>query len=123
MKCLPSSQANAIFLDSKKLYAALAEYPITKGHVVVVWKKHVKDLGKLKEKDYDYLMGVVDEVRNAMMKVLGVKKVYLIYMDEANHVHWHLVPRYDEEGFNMLTHKPGRLKDVSLAKELKKKIN
>jgi diadenosine tetraphosphate (Ap4A) HIT family hydrolase len=51
----------------------------------------------LEKKDYEYLMDKVDEVRNSMLKTLKIKKVYLIYMDEVQQVHWHLVPRYDEK--------------------------
>ena len=122
MYCFPQPTAGAKFFENKKLYATLAEYPITKGHVVVVWKKHVKDLGRLNEKDYDCLMETVNKIRNAMMKVLGVDKIYLIYMDETEHVHWHLVPRYNQKGFNMLAHKPGRLKNVGLARKLEKEL-
>ena len=32
----------------------------------------------------------MDAVRYAMLKALKIKKVYLIYMYEANQVHWHL---------------------------------
>ena len=39
----------------------------------------------------------VDEVRNAMLQALKLKKVYLIYMDEINQVHQHLIPRYNEK--------------------------
>ena len=123
MDKLPQPQSGAIFFQDDKLYSTLAEQPITKGHTVVVWKDLVKDLGRLNEIDYDHLMDVVDKVRNAMMKVLGVKKVYLIYMDEAEHVHWHLVPRYNEKGFNVFEHEPGKLEDTSLARDLENVLN
>jgi len=76
----------------------------------------------LGRKDYEHLMDVVKKVRNAMLKVLKVKKVYLVYMDEVKHVHWHLVPRYNKEGFNILKEKPKKLKDISLAENLSKKL-
>ena len=120
-KDLPKPKKGAIFYQDKKLYACLANYPITKGHVVVVWKKKVTDLHLLNKKDYKYLMYKVDEIRNIMLKILKIKKVYLIYMDEAKHVHWHLVPRYNEKGFNVLEHKPKKLRDTYLAKKLKEK--
>jgi len=82
----------------------LASFPVTKGHTIVVWKDNVKDLHLLSKKDYEYLMEKVDEVRNALIKTLKVKKVYLIYMDEAKHVHWHLIPRYNVKGYNVLKH-------------------
>lgn len=122
MNCFPPITQGALFFEDKKAYAALAERPITQGHVVVVWKKHVSDLGRLNAKDYDHLMEIVDTVRNAMMRALGVEKVYLIYMDEAKHVHWHLVPRYNEEGFDVFHHRPKKLKSTMLARKLEKAL-
>jgi len=116
---LPTPPKGAVFYEDKKLYAALASQPITKGHCVVVWKKKVADLHLLNDKDYDYLMGIVDEVRDSMLKTLNIKKVYLLYMDEAKHVHWHLIPRYNKIGFNVLRETPKDLKSVSLAEKLK----
>lgn len=96
---LPRPLPAAIIYDDSKLYACLANYPIVKGHTVIVWKKQVSDLHLLSKNDYDYLIDKVDEVRNALRKTLHVKKVYLIYMDEVNQVHWHLIPRYNVKGF------------------------
>ena len=68
-------------------------------------------------------MNIVDNVRTALIKALKVQKVYLIYMDEARHVHWHLIPRYNEQGFTMLTHKPKKLNDFSLVEPIKKQLS
>lgn len=115
---LPKPKPGAVFYEDKKLFAALANNPITNGHVVVVWKKKVSDMHLLSKTDFLYLMKIVRRIRIALLKTLKLKKVYLIYMDEAKHVHWHLVPRYNQKGFNMLEEKPKVLKDVSLAKKL-----
>ncbi len=40
-------------------------------------------------------------------------------MDEANQVHWHLIPRYNEKGFDIFQHKPGKLTDFSLTDKIK----
>ena len=122
MHNLPSPKKRAVFYDDSKLFATLANYPIIRGHTVVVWKKSVPDLHLLSRKDYEYLMDKVDEVRNALLKTLYLKKVYLIYMDEANQVHWHLIPRYNIKGFNLLKHKPTKLKDFTLAEKLRKNL-
>ena len=121
-KDLPTPKKGAVFYEDKNLYATLANFPVAKGHVVIVWKKKVTDLHLLKRKDFEHLMDVVDFVRNAMLKVLKVKKVYLVYMDEAKHVHWHLVPRYNKKGLNVLEEKPKKLKDVRLAEKFKEKL-
>jgi len=116
---LPKPLLEAIIYEDQILYVCLATYPITKGHVVIVWKRDVSDLHLLAERDYDYLMSTVNAVRNAMLKALKIKKVYLMYMDETQHVHWHLVPRYNEEGFDVFLHKPKKIIDFSLALKIK----
>lgn len=119
---LPKPYKKAIFYDDNKLYACLANFPIVKGHSVIVWKKDVSDLHLLSKKNYEYLMDKVDEVRNALLKTLKLKKIYLIYMDEANQVHWHLIPRYNEKGLDLLKHKPAKLKDFSLTEKIRSNL-
>lgn len=119
---LPKPFKQAIIYEDSKLYVCLANYPIVKGHTVIVWKKSVSDLHLLSKKDYEYLMDKVDEVRNALLKTFKLKKVYLIYMDEVNHVHWHLVPRFSEKGFDVFKHKPCRLTEFSLVSEIKRNL-
>jgi len=119
---LPRPPKGSIIYNDQHLYVCLAKNPITEGHIVIVWKKEFSDLSLLPDRDYDYLMDTVFAVRNALLKTLKIKKVYLIYMDEANHVHWHLVPRYKEQGFDLFQNKPKILKDFSLAKKIKKNL-
>lgn len=97
----------------------LALYPITKGHTIVIWKQHAPDLRVLSDAEYDYLMEVMDVIRDTLLKVLNVEKVYLMYMDETKQVHWHLVPRYNEKGFNVFAHEPEKTKDFALAPALR----
>ena len=119
MSKLPIPKKESIIYEDKKLYICLAKYPIVKGHSIVVWKKPVKDLHLLSKKDYEYLMNNVEDIRNSLLKTFKIKKVYLIYMDEANQVHWHLIPRYNKKGFNILLHKPKKTNDFSIAQKIK----
>ena len=112
----------SVIYEDEKLYVCLASFPITKGHSIVVWKKPVPDLNLLERKEYEYLMDIVDIIRGALLKVLHVDKVYLLYMDEARHVHWHLVPRFNEEGFNVFSHEPKENHDFSLAESIKHEL-
>jgi diadenosine tetraphosphate (Ap4A) HIT family hydrolase len=117
---LPNPPLESIIYDNEWLYVSLALFPITKGHVVVVWKRYVPDLHDLSDSEYDYLMEIIDIARDILLKTLNVEKVYLMYMDEVKQVHWHLVPRYNEQGFNVFSHEPKETHDFSLAPELKK---
>ena len=116
---LPRPFKKALIYEDSKVYVCLANFPIVRGHTIIVWKKSVSDLQKLSKKEYEYLMDKVDEVRNALIKTLKVKKVYLVYMDEINQVHWHLFPRYNKKGFNIFNHKSSKLTDFSLTNEIK----
>lgn len=110
---------SSIFFEDENIYACLADYPLSRGHSIVVWKKPITDLHLLNPKEYEHLMEAVDKVRNTLMKTLKVEKVYLMYMDEIKHVHWHLIPRYNKFGFNILKHSPKKLKNYDLVKKLK----
>lgn len=114
---LPTPTQESILYDDEKLYVCLAKFPITKGHIVIVWKNDVEDLHLLHRDEYLYLMDKVEEFRNRQLEILGVEKVYLLYMDEVKQVHWHLVPRYNEEGFNIFNHNPKEETDYSLAEQ------
>lgn len=113
---------NSLIYETDLVYAALAQRPLSRGHTVVVWKKPVTDLGVMNPKDYAYLMFVVEKVRNALLKILRVKKVYLMYMDEVKHVHWHLIPRYHLMGFALLRARPNKQLVFPLAARLRKEL-
>jgi diadenosine tetraphosphate (Ap4A) HIT family hydrolase len=119
---LPKPFKNAIIFEDNKLYACLANKPMVPGHIVVVWKKLVGDINLLSRKDYSHLMTTVNDIRRAMIKTLRVKKVYLLYMDEVNHVHWHLVPRYNKLGIDNFLNKPGKIKDFTLDDKIRKNL-
>jgi len=119
MPKLPKPPKEAVLYEDEQLYACLASYPLTEGHTIVVWKDNKKDIDELTRAQYSHLMVVVERMRDKLLNELGVEKVYLMYMDEIEHVHWHLIPRYDEEGYNLLKHKPRLTEDFTLATRLK----
>jgi diadenosine tetraphosphate (Ap4A) HIT family hydrolase len=122
MANLLKAPKKSIIYEDEMLYVCLAKYPITVGHTIVAFKKGISDLSKLSDRDYDYLMDTVFAARNALMEALKVKKVYLVYMDETKHVHWHLVPRYKEKGFDVFKNQASAIKDFSLAEKIKKNL-
>ena len=115
MEKLPTPPKEAIIYEDEKLYICLASFPITQGHTIVIWKEKAEDLHLLSRADYEYLMDMVDVTRNLLLDKLSIEKVYLMYMDEVKQVHWHLIPRYEEMGANILLHSPIETKDFSLA--------
>lgn len=109
----------ALLYQDEIVHAFLAKNSIASGHTIVALKKEISDLSQLTDRDYDYLMDTVFALRNALMKALKIKKVYLVYMDETKQVHWHLIPRYKEKGFDALKNKEKLINDFSIAKKIK----
>ncbi|MFA6447370.1 MAG: HIT domain-containing protein [Patescibacteria group bacterium] len=116
----PKPDPKSIIYQDSKLYVCAAAHPFAKDHLLVVWKKDVKDLHALSCKDFEFLMEIVDATRDTMLEVFKVKKVYLFYMDEARHVHWHLIPRYKAKGFSIVVGHKVPNSDFSRVPELKK---
>jgi len=122
MASLIKAPKKSIIYEDDILYVCLAKEPVAIGHTIVAFKRDISDLSKLPDRDYDYLMDTVFAARNALMKTLKVKKVYLVYMDEAKHVHWHLIPRYKDKGFDAFKNQVLVIKDFSLAEKIKKNL-
>ncbi len=123
MNLLQDPAPGSIIYEDERLYVCLATYPMTEGHTIVAWKENIADLHLLHRSDYEHLMDTVDATRNALLKVLNIEKVYLVYMDECKHVHWHLVPRYNEAGFNVFLHEPVKTEEFPLREKLKEAFN
>jgi len=45
-----------------------------------------------------------------------------VHIDEANQVHWHLIPRFNEKSFDDFKHKPNKLTDFSLNDKIKSSL-
>lgn len=112
----PEPMKGSVFYNDREVYACLAFHPIVEGHTIVIWKKNIKDLNDLKEDDYLYLMKIVYEVRRVLLDAYRTTKVYVVYLDEACHVHFHLFPRKEggETGFGLMARPHGELTDLSM---------
>ena len=109
MQDIFNTPPDSVFYEDNKLFVALAYDSLTKGHSVIVWRDKVEDINSLSSNDYEYLMDVVNVTRETLKEYYKVEKVYLMYLDEVKQVHWHLIPRYNEKGFNVLNHTPNKL--------------
>jgi diadenosine tetraphosphate (Ap4A) HIT family hydrolase len=119
METLPTPPKESIIYEDEKTYVCLAMKAITNGHTIVAWKKPVADIHSLSCEEYDYLMNIVDVARDVLLKTFGVEKIYMLYMDEIKHVHWHLIPRFNEQGFNMFLHEPKEITDFGNIAKMK----
>lgn len=103
--------------EDEHTLAFLDIHPCSKGHTVVVPKKH---FGALEELTHDEFGAMMSGLQNAMKRVQGV-----IQSDGLNiainngeaagqavpHVHWHILPRWNGDGGGS-AHSIIRAKDV-----------
>lgn len=117
----PEPMEGSVFYEDEFTYACLAFHPIADGHAIIVWKADIEDLNDLSEEDHAYLMSVMYRVRKALLTAYGVPKVYVVYLDEALHVHIHLIPRKEgeERGFSLMVRPHGELNDLSMVSVLR----
>ncbi|MEI6554138.1 MAG: HIT family protein [Paludibacter sp.] len=69
------------------------------GRCIVAYKDHVNELFELSESDRNAFIADVCKVAKAIQTAFAPKKInYGAYSDKLPHLHFHLVPKY-EDGF------------------------
>ncbi|PLX27872.1 HIT family protein [Candidatus Parcubacteria bacterium] len=103
-KIINGSIPGYIVYEDNKVMAFFDILPISRGHTIIVPKKHVADLEDLTNEDMCALSLVVKKIGRAVTEGLGVKG-YSIFLDNKSaanqhvpHVHFHLVPREEGDG-------------------------
>ncbi len=97
---LPSTK----IFESKRALAFLDIFPQARGHVLVVPKKHSKNLLDASEKDFAEIMAAMQKVGAAQMKALGAQGFNVLQSNNAAagqvvfHTHFHVVPRKSDDG-------------------------
>lgn len=80
-------QVSTLFLFKEQSY---------KGRCVVAYKDHVNELFELSDEERDLFMADVVKVAAAMKRTFSPVKInYGAYSDKLAHLHFHLVPKYE----------------------------
>lgn len=81
-------QVSELFLFKEQTYS---------GRCLVAYNKHVNELFELDEKERNLFMQDVSKAAKAMSKAFSAKKInYGAYSDKLPHLHFHLVPKYED---------------------------
>lgn len=68
-----------------------------KGRVIVAHKKHVSEIVDLTDEERQLFMTEVNQVAKAIHKTFHPDKInYGAYGDNGKHLHFHLVPKYED---------------------------
>ena len=97
---IPSSKV----YESDTVYAFLDLNPVHKGHALVIPKKHAKDLLRLPPELGRDLVEAMQKLGRAVMEATGADGFNVVQNNgraagqEVEHVHWHVIPRFDGDG-------------------------
>jgi len=113
-----------------KILAFLDIAPISRGHTLVIPKKHYENLWEVPVDLGNELIKVMQKVGRAVMKVTGagglnvVMNNYPAAGQVIPHAHWHLIPRFEGDGLFKIVQGKYDSNDemMNLAKDIKNNV-
>ena len=97
-----------ILFENEHVLAFLDISQTTKGHTLVIPKKHVVDVFSMTEEDMSHVFSVVPKIANALKTTFEADGMNIVNNNKpvagqtVFHYHVHLIPRYsDEESFQI----------------------
>jgi histidine triad (HIT) family protein len=117
-----------IISEAKYCYVLLDKYPVAKGHLLVITKKHYESLMEIPDKELCEIIKTVKQLEKKMVGKLGAKGIdlkhhYRPFLKEGKlvkrHVHFHLIPRSYED---LVYKSQGKAKRVTLSEKEKQEL-
>lgn len=117
--------------EDEKVLAFLDITQGTKGHTLVIPKKHAKNIFELDESTAKDVFGVIPNIANALKKAFNPVGLNIISNNEqplqsVYHFHIHLIPRYnDDKVVISTTNNYGKFDEIyfnKLVKQIKENI-
>lgn len=111
--------------EDSDTFAFLDIQPINKGHILVIPKKHHKDIFTTPKKELDKITETVQKVAKALEKMSDGVNIIQNNKKPAGqyifHLHFHVIPRYKNDGnifnWNHVKYKKGE--DKEMVKKIK----
>lgn len=100
---IPSSKV----YESEKLYAFLDLNPANKGHTLIIPKAHYKTILEFDSSLGTEVMEAMQKIAQAIIAATGAAGINIIQNNgraagqEVDHLHWHIIPRFAEDGFRL----------------------
>jgi diadenosine tetraphosphate (Ap4A) HIT family hydrolase len=92
----------------------LVDDPDLPGFCRVIWNRHVSEMSQLSHGERDLLMHLVFAVEGAVRSVMRPSKINLAALgNQVPHIHWHVIPRFEDDAFFPGSAWSNRLRDTS----------
>ena len=99
-----------IYEDEKTL-AFLDVNPVSRGHTLVIPKKHTRNLFDISKEDLIAVSVVIKKVAQILKNKLGIDGINVLQANEeiagqsVFHIHFHIIPRYKNDGLHLFPQK------------------
>lgn len=103
--------------------------PLNEGHLLIIPKRHVKEIYELKEDEVLNLFTLINNMSTILKETFNPDGISILQnggnLNDLGHLHFHIIPRYENDGLDSCEEKKF-LVNISLEKtknKLKEKIN
>ncbi|WP_249872643.1 HIT family protein [Oceanobacillus saliphilus] len=102
----------------------LDKYPINKGHILVIPKKHYQEFTDVDQNSLIQVILISQKITKALENILKTDGITIMQNNgifkDVDHYHMHIIPRYINDGFSWVEPDVKVLEDdfVSLSKSL-----
>jgi diadenosine tetraphosphate (Ap4A) HIT family hydrolase len=70
------------------------------GFCRIIWNRHVAEMTDLGYSERDHLMNLVFVVEEVIRRVMQADKINIAALGNmVSHLHWHVIPRYQDDAF------------------------
>ena len=114
--------------EDEKTIAFLDIYPVAKGHTLIIPKNHSATLYDISIEDAEAVGATVSRVAKTVKKVLKCDGVNVYQgnekaaMQEIFHVHFHVIPRFEDDGIVFMAQKSELQEDPKITSKLKEML-
>lgn len=96
--CAKKIRTSGVAYDSKACFAIPSEYPISRGHMLIISKEHYEDMLSVSSSSACEMFNAARKIAEKIRKELkpsGIKIISNVAgAEEISHAHIHIIPKY-----------------------------
>lgn len=93
-----------IIYEDTHVCCFLDKYPINRGHILVVPKKHYQEFSEVDKDSLTRVILTTQQITTALEKLLDTDGITIIQNNgifkDVEHYHMHIIPRFKNDGFS-----------------------
>jgi len=118
-------------LDDERVLAFMDINPSSRGHMLVIPKKHAENIFEISESDLAAVIKAVKRCATAVKEALKAEGVTVLQLNGkasdqiVPHLHIHIIPRWEHDGLSISSWemKPGDMEEIKdIARKVKEHI-